>query len=126
MKRQITLIILTTALILLLLVLFGKSIFTSQISVRFLVATVILFCAYEFFTMVMIAIKKNSANSKYINLFMALKTAKLLFSLGLIFVYILAIKIDKNPFLISFCTIYIIYLIINTLYLKNIEKNNKS
>ena len=62
---------------------------------------------------------------KDINIFMVLKTGKLLLSLGLIFIYLLLIKTDTKAFLICFIAIYLIYMAVNIIYMRGLEKNKK-
>ena len=116
-----TVSILTSA-IAVVLALTGQSIFSSRLPVIFLLATTLLFGIVEVCTVLLMSSKSSKDNTnRSINIFMVLKTGKLLLSLGLIF--ILLIKTDTKAFLICFIAIYLIYMAVNIIYMRGLERN---
>ena len=104
------------------------SILTSAIAVVlaviFLLATTLLFGIVEVCTVLLMSRKSGKDNTnRNINIFMVLKTGKLLLSLGLIFIYLLLIKTDTKAFLICFIAIYLIYMAVNIIYMRGLERN---
>ena len=82
-----TVSILTSA-IAVVLALTGQSIFSNRLPVIFLLATTLLFGIVEVCTVLLMSSKSSKDNTnRNINIFMVLKTGKLLLSLGLIFIY---------------------------------------
>lgn len=120
-----TVSILTSA-IAVVLALTGQSIFSSRLPVIFLLATTLLFGIVEVCTVLLMSPKSGKDNTNRninINIFMVLKTGKLLLSLGLIFIYLLLIKTDTKAFLICFIAIYLIYMAVNIIYMRGLERN---
>jgi len=118
-----TVSILTSA-IAVVLALTGQSIFSGRLPVIFLLATTLLFGIVEVCTVLLMSRKSGKDNTnRNINIFMVLKTGKLLLSLGLIFIYLLLIKTDTKAFLICFIAIYLIYMAVNIIYMRGLERN---
>jgi len=129
MKRIKTTFILT--LVALTVILFAAGAMFPQI---FISATVhlwinislLLFFVIEL-VMILIIFKPDTKNrpSQSVTIFMGLKVGKMLLSICFITIYILSIKIENKRFLTVFILLYLIYLILETIFLMKRQKLNK-
>jgi hypothetical protein len=81
---------------------------------------------YEFVAILLTGKKKPAAlPTQPIQLFMALKVVKILLSLLLILLYAIVVKVEFAHFIMTFGTLYIVYLFFDTAYLLAKEKIEK-
>jgi cell division protein FtsW (lipid II flippase) len=81
---------------------------------------------YAVATVMIVNKKKKTASARQLTtLYMALKTARLLVFLGIIFTYLLVVKIEFKRFALTAIVLYLIYLLLDTLFLSFIEKRLK-
>jgi len=70
--------------------------------------------------------KRNTISPQQsVNLLMGLKVGKILLSLCFLLIYWMTVKTEMKRFLLVFFTLYLIYLVFDTLYLINWEKEAK-
>jgi hypothetical protein len=85
-----------------------------------------LFLLYE--TMIIVFTDKKSETitpRQSVNLFLGLKVGKIILSLLFIAVYAFAFKVELKRFILIFVILYFIYLLFDTIYLANREKELK-
>jgi len=87
---------------------------------------VVFFFLYEIASILIIDKKGNTISARQsINLLGGLKIGKILLSLFFLVIYWIIEKTEMKRFLLVFFTIYLIYLVIDTLYLTSREKKAK-
>lgn len=85
-----------------------------------------LFLLYETFVIVFTEKKSETITPRQsINLFLGLKVGKIILSLLFIAVYAITVKVELKQFILIFVILYIIYLLFDTIYLANREKELK-
>lgn len=105
------------------LVLFRDAIFTDVRPFAATIAAIAFFFLYEILTVRLVS-KKNQAITprRFVNLFMALKTGKILLSFAYAAIYAVAIHVDVKRFTLVFAALYFLYLLFDTLYLARNKK----
>jgi hypothetical protein len=85
-----------------------------------------LFFLYESITIRITDKKGNTITPRQsVNLFLGMKVGKILLSLIFITAYVVVVKIEKKSFVLLFVLLYFVYLLFDTLYLANREKQLK-
>ena len=83
--------------------------------------------AYAASTVVIINKKKKTATAKQITLiYMALRAVRLLVFLAIIMVYMVVVKIEVKRFALVAIAMYLLYLLLDTLFLSITEKRLKA
>jgi hypothetical protein len=67
--------------------------------------------------------RKTLSPRQSINLFLGLKVGKIILSLVLATIYAAAIKIELKRFILVFVAVYLIYLLLDTIYLASKKEN---
>ena len=82
--------------------------------------------AYAVSTVMIVNKKKKTATARQLTtLYMALKTIRLLVFLGIIFAYWRVVKIEVERFALTAIVLYLVYLLLDTLFLTFTEKRLK-
>lgn len=85
--------------------------------------SLLFFFAIELTTILIIFKPDKNANThQSVNIFMGLKAGKILLSLCFITIYLLVIKIETKRFLTVFIILYLIFLILETVFLLKRQK----
>ena len=109
-----------------LLILFWKDIFEDSRPMVGIAFSMSIFFFYELFVVVFTESKGEKLSSRQsINLFLGFKAGKIVLSLFIIAFYAIVVKIELKPFIGVFITLYLVYLLFDTLFLFNREKSLK-
>jgi len=109
-----------------LFILYWREIFEDSRSMLAIVCTLTVFLIYEAFVIMFTESKSDSLSQRQsINLFMGFKVGKILLSLLIIAIYAAVVKVELKNFIMVFVTLYFIYLIFDTFYFFNREKDKK-
>lgn len=118
--------VLTAGILSPLVLVFNGYLFQNEATLYGILIAIWFYGIYELITILIVESKRKTANPRQlVNLYMALKTVKLLLSLLIASIYIFAVKIEIKRFVLFFVLIYFIYLLFDTLYLTNREKELK-
>ena len=119
-------IVMLCAVLTILLLTYGNVIFNELISFQGIGVAIMMFTFYEIVSVWLIESKsKKITPRKSINLLMGLKVGKILLALLFMAVYMFAINVERQNFLMVFIVLYLIYLFSNTFYLARREKKLK-
>jgi len=126
-NKYILYLSLLNSLLAVLLICYWRVIFEETSSMMGITFVLILFFLYELFVILFTEKKYESLNARqYINLFLGFKAGKIILSLLFIAVYAIVIKVELIRFMGVFLILYFIYLLFDTVYLVNREKNRKA
>ena len=126
-NKYILYLALLNSLLAVLLICYWRAIFEETSSMMGITFVLILFFLYELFVILFTEKKYESLNARqYINLFLGFKAGKIILSLLFIAVYAIVIKVELIRFMGVFLILYFIYLLFDTVYLVNREKNRKA
>jgi cell division protein FtsW (lipid II flippase) len=82
--------------------------------------------AYAVSTVVIINKKKKTTSARQLTtLYMVLKAVRLLVFIGIVFAYLLIVKIEAKRFALVAIALYLVYLLLDTLFLAFTEKRLK-
>jgi hypothetical protein len=124
--KYIGYLILLNALLGVCLVLFRDRIFQGAEPFVGVMVGLTLLVLYEVAVVLLTGKEKSTVlPTRSVQLFMALKVAKILLSLLFILVYAVAVKVELARFMVVFGALYIIYLLFDTAYLLEKEKMEK-
>ena len=103
-----------------------SDLFTSNEPWVWLTGLFLFLLAYGLSTVFIVRKKKKTAGpQQLVSLYMALKVVRLLIFIGVILVYMLAVKIETKRFVLVAVALYVLYLLFDTLYLTYSEKRLK-
>ena len=90
-------------------------------------SAIIIFFLYEMIVVALIGKKSKTLTAKQsINFFLGLKVGKIIISLLFIGVFIIAVNVELKRFILVFISLYLVYLLFDTLYLACWEKELKN
>jgi F0F1-type ATP synthase assembly protein I len=119
-------LILLNGLLVTLLIFQGRTTFEDIRPIFGLAAAMAMFLFYELFFILFAERKRKSLNARQlVNYLLAFKSGKVLLTLLFIAIYAIFVKVELKKFAVAFIILYFIYLILNTVYLANPEKDNK-
>jgi len=104
----------------------GNEIFKFGVSITGIAVATTAFFIYELFVIFFTESKSKTFNSRQtINLFLGFKVGKIILSLLFLSIYAMTVKMELKRFIGAFLVLYLIFLIFETAYLLNREKNLK-
>ena len=104
-----------------------KALFASSIPLYWAIGLNFLLYTSEYFSMVTVENRiKTATGRQMVTLYMLLKGIRLMVVAAVILVYMLAVKIETQRFVLVAAAIYCIYLLLNTLLLIKTEKRAKN
>jgi hypothetical protein len=115
-----------TALLLLLLVAFHSALFVNEIPYYTAIGFILVLFVYEIQTIVIVFKKiKTARPQQIVSLYMMLKVIKIFIFLATLAIYLLAVKIESQRFVLVLVAIYFFYLLFDTCFLTAVEKREK-
>jgi hypothetical protein len=112
--------------IFLLLGLLGKRLFIDEVPLYWTVGTLLFLLAYEWMTIVIVNKKvKTIRPQQVVNLYMLLKVVKFFIFLAVVGVYVFAVEVELKRFVLVSVALYMVYLLLDTLFLVSVEKRMK-
>jgi len=123
-NKYIFYLVVLNCLLTILLVIYWKFIFNDVRSLTGITFALILFFVYEAIVIVLTENKGEAISPRQsINLFLGFKVGKTILSLLFIAVYAIVIKVELKRFILVFAALYFIYLLFDTIYWLNRERN---
>lgn len=120
------LILLTAVILSPLVIIFNSYLFSDEAAFYGILAAIWFYCFYELITILVVEKKRESVNPRQLaTIYMGLKVVKILLSLLFAGIYVFAVNIEVKRFVLLFVLTYFIYLLFDTLYLTNREKELK-
>lgn len=125
-RQQLIILASVTAFLAVILAAGSPYLFVSSTPVIWCFAIIVLLAIYEATAIRLVHKKINGSRpQQVVNLYMALKTIKILLFVGTIMIYALAVKVETKRFVLVAVVVYLIYLLLDTLSLSSIEKRKK-
>jgi len=104
----------------------GRNIFEDARAITGIGIALAVFFLYEVGVMWFIETKGKTMTARQsVNIFLGFKAGKIFLSLIFIAIYAFTVKVELKRFAFVFLVLYLIYLIFDTMYLLNREKDNK-
>ena len=108
------------------LVFFGDLLFENPSLIIWSEIGVVLLFFYEMMVIILTDKKRKVLTGKQsVNFFLGLKVGKIILSLLFIGIFVIAVRIEVKRFVLVFVSIYLVYLLFDTIYLACMEKDSK-
>jgi len=108
------------------LVFFGDLLFENPSLIIWSEIGVVLLFLYEMMVIILTDKKSKVLTGKQsVNFFLGLKVGKIILSLIFIGIFVIAVRIEVKRFVLVFVSLYLVYLLFDTVYLACMEKNSK-
>ena len=108
------------------LVFFGDRLFENPLLIIWSEIGVALLFLYETIVIVLTDKKMKVLTGKQsVNFFLGLKVGKIILSLIFIGIFVIAVRIEVKRFVLVFVSLYLLYLLFDTIYLACMEKDSK-
>ena len=119
-------IVVLSAVLSILLITYGTVVFKELITVKATGAAIGMFAGFEILVVLFIESKsKTQTPRQSVNVLLGVKVGKTLLTLLFFLIYVFAVHVELERFIIVFLILYFIYLFSNTIYLTRREKRLK-